>query len=108
MGKKQTINSQDVHRWVELLEQLRNKTTSKQDYDALSDIITKLNDGLSKTTPCIGKTQLAAQYKMSVKGFIKLLRQDEELYDYLILAGYDKNQRIFTPKQIEIIKKHFG
>jgi len=107
MTKKQTINTNDIHRWVEFLKQLQNTHTNKGDQTTLLAIIANLKQSI-KSTQCIGKSQLAARYQLCRTSFMNRLIQDEELYDYLILAGYKKRQKIFTPKQIEIIEKHFG
>jgi len=37
-----------------------------------------------------------------------MLRANEELFDELILTGYQAYQTGFTPKQVEIICKHLG
>ncbi len=61
-----------------------------------------------------GHTELALLYFKNVQPksastqLARWLRRDEELWEELILAGYRKGQRVFTPLQLEIIIDHLG
>ncbi|MEI3118011.1 MAG: DUF4248 domain-containing protein [Parabacteroides johnsonii] len=36
------------------------------------------------------------------------IRRDEELWEELLLAGYRKGQKVFTPLQVTILVDHLG
>lgn len=108
MGKKQKISFRDVQNMVDLLEKIRLKIEITEDQQTLTGIIGQLKKLLMQTTPVIGKKQLAEKYDLSLRSFIALLRHNEECYDDLILSGYRKNQKVFSPRQMEIINQYFG
>ena len=56
----------------------------------------------------INKTKLAQMYGWNLQFLVKRINTSAELLKELTETGYYSNQRIFTPKQIEIIFKHFG
>lgn len=61
-----------------------------------------------------GHTELALLYFKHIQPtsastqLARWLRRDEELWEELLLAGYHKGQRVFTPLQLEIIIDHLG
>ena len=61
-----------------------------------------------------GHTQLAMLYfpgilPKSASAQLSLwIKRDEELLDDLTKAGYRKGQRMFTPRQVEILVGHLG
>ncbi len=56
----------------------------------------------------INKTKLAQMYGWNLQFLVKRINRSAELLKELTETGYYSNQRIFTPKQVEIIFKHFG
>lgn len=57
----------------------------------------------------INKTILAAKFGWTLRFFVHKLNTSPELLSELKdSAKYNLYQRIYTPKQIEIIYKHFG
>ena len=56
----------------------------------------------------INKTKLAQMYGWNLQFLVKRINTSAELLKELTKTGYFTNQRIFTPKQVEIIFNHFG
>jgi len=57
----------------------------------------------------INKTSLAQKYGWTLDFLVKKINSTSELYQELkFSANYNPYQRIFTPKQVEIIYNHFG
>ena len=61
-----------------------------------------------------GHTELARLYfpdilpKSASSQFTLWIRRDEELLSDLLKAGYKKDQRIYTPRQVAILRDHLG
>lgn len=61
-----------------------------------------------------GHTELAMLYfnniqpKSASTQLARWIRRDEELWEELLLAGYRKDQKIFTPLQTTILVDHLG
>ena len=61
-----------------------------------------------------GHTELAMLYfkniqpKSASTQLARWIRRDEELWEELLLAGYRKGQKIFTPLQTTILVDHLG
>lgn len=48
------------------------------------------------------------QQKSASTQLTRWIQRDVELYEELILAGYRKGQRLFTPLQLSILLDHLG
>lgn len=61
-----------------------------------------------------GHTELASLYfryiqpKSASTQLTRWIQRDPELYEELILAGYHKGQRLYTPLQLTILLDHLG
>lgn len=65
-------------------------------------------------TRIYGHTELAMLYfkhvlpKSASTQLTRWIKRDEELMEELILAGYKKGQRLYTPLQLAILIYHLG
>ncbi|MEY8487215.1 DUF4248 domain-containing protein [uncultured Parabacteroides sp.] len=61
-----------------------------------------------------GHAELALMYfkniqpKSASTQLARWIRRDEELWEELLLAGYHKGQKVFTPLQTAILVDHLG
>ncbi len=56
----------------------------------------------------MNKSRLAQLYGVSTKTFVSWLRRNEPLYDHLLFLQYVETDKVFTPKQIELIFEFIG
>ncbi len=56
----------------------------------------------------LNKSTIAKKYNWTLNFFVHKINDSTLLLNALEMAGYNKNQRIFTQRQLDIIYDHLG
>lgn len=65
-----------------------------------------MNETASIPTKSITKGQLAEKYNVSANTLRTWIHNNPAMLTELAETGYDKLQKVFTPRQVEIIYRH--